>query len=349
MKIAFLNIYNGKIERGSEIFVDNLACELGKHNEITVFQTGKAEPKNYKIVQISGVPLIKVRTKLHEEIYHFLVLLFTLKCLPNLWKEKYDWIVPVNGRWQTVLIRLRRLFRGGKILISGHAGVGFDDRWNMVFGQPDVFVVLSPKALTWAKDIYPVNKLHYIPNGINLERFKAVDTKLSLPFGKPIILCVSALLFYKRIDLLVKAVSKLKEGNLLVIGDGPQRWKIEKLGKELLKERFRLITYVPHKEISQYYSKAQVFSLPSRESEAFGLVYLEAMASNLPIVAPDDENRRVLIGNAGYLGDVEDTGQYANLLKKAIEGNLDDKPRKRAENFSWDRIADEYEKVFKEQ
>lgn len=349
MRIAFLNIYNGKIDRGSEIFVENLANELGKHHEITVFQTGKSEKKNYKIVQISGVPFIKIRSKFHEEIYHFVVLYFTLKCLPYLWKEKFDWVVPINGRWQVVFIQLLRFLRGGKILISGHAGVGFDDRWNMMIGQPDIFVALSPRAQMWAKDIYPMNKIYYIPNGINLEKFHLKKSSITLPFTKPIILCVSALLPYKRIDLLIKAVSKLNNGNLLIIGDGPQKSKIEFLGKELLKGRFSLITYVPHKEIHKYYSNAQVFSLPSRESEAFGLVYLEAMASNLPIVAPDDENRRILIGNAGYFGNVENIDEYANLIKSAIDGNFGDKPRRRAENFSWNRISKEYEKVLSKQ
>jgi len=346
MKIAFLNIYNGKIERGSEIFVDNLASRLSKNHEVTVFQTGKNENENYKTVQITGIPFLTVNNKLKEEIYHLAVLFFTVKCLPYLWKERFAWLVPINGRWQVLICRLVRFFRGGKILISGHAGVGFDDRWNMIIGKPDIFVTLSPTAFAWAKNIYSPQKIVCIPNGVNTDKFRPQNKVLNLPLAKPIILCVSALLPYKRIELLIMAVSRLKAASLLVIGDGYARGQIISLGNKLLKDRFRWIPYVSHDRIAAYYNSCQIFSLPSRESEAFGLVYLEAMACNLPIVAPDDENRRKIIGEGGLLGEVENIEMYAKLLDKALMTDFGDRPRIQAEKFSWDKIAQKYAEVF---
>ncbi len=349
MKIALLNIYNGKIERGSEIFVDNLAKKLSYNHKVTVFQTGNKNVTGYKTVQITGIPFLQIKNRLQEEIYHLLVLFFTVKCLAYLWEEKFDWIVPINGRWQVLLCRLFRLLHGGKILISGHAGVGFDDRWNLILGKPDIFVALSQKALSWAKNIYPKEKLVYIPNGIDTEKFnpKILPAKLSL--SGPIILCVSALLSYKRLDLLVVAVSKLKSASLLIIGDGSLKARILKMGNELLGKRFQLIPYVPHEEISAYYNASALFSLPSRESEAFGLVYLEALACNLAVVAPDDINRREIIGNAGLLGDLESKEVYAKLLEKALNTDFADKPQLQAAKFSWNKIASRYEEILKQQ
>lgn len=346
MKIAFLNIYNGKVERGSEIFVDNLTKKLSKNHGITVFQTGKKGSKSYKTVQITGIPFLTINNRLQEEIYHLVVLFFTIKCLLYLWKEKFDWIIPINGRWQVLICRLVRFFRGGKILISGHAGVGFDDRWNMIFGKPDIFVALSPAAFSWAENIYPKEKLLYIPNGIDTDKFNPDKKAVKLSLPKPIILSVSALLPYKRIELLITAVSKLKKASLLIIGDGSLKDQIITLGHKLLKNRFQLIPYVPHDEIVSYYNASQLFSLPSRKSEAFGLVYLEAMACNLPVVAPNDTNRKEIINDAGLLGDVKNIEIYAKLLDAALNTDFGDKPRIQAEKFSWEKIAQKYAEVF---
>lgn len=355
MKVAFLNIFNGKVERGSEVFVEELAGKLAVNHQVFVFQTGKKAEHNYKTIQIGGIPFLnwqgnKIMGKLFgnlilNEIYHFTVFIFTLRCLPILWREKFDWIIPINGRGQVIICRLIRFFRGGKILISGHAGVGFEDRWNMLLGKPDIFIPLSPQALSWAKNIYPENKLVYIPNGIDTEKFNPYIQPKKLPLSKPIIICVSALLPYKRIELLIAAVYELKKVNLVIIGDGPSREKISELGKKFLLNRFLLIPYVTHEEIAGYYTAAQVFSLPSEVSEAFGLVYLEAMACNIPVVAPDDINRREIIGEAGCLGDVKDKQQFAALFKKVLQTDFGNKPRKQAEKFSWKKVTSKYEEV----
>lgn len=345
MKIAFLNIYNGNVERGAEIFVRELAGRLNINHDVCVYQTSEGRGEKYDVRKVWGIPFSPHQKSAGFSLYHFWVFIFTLKCLPDLWKRKYDWIIPINGRWQVLICRVFRFLRGGKILISGQAGVGFDDRWNMMVGNPDAFVALSPKAFSWAKSIYPVHKVIYIPNGVDTDKFKPVKSSLRLPVKEPVIICVSALLPYKRIELLVEAVSRIKTAGLIVIGDGPEKYKLEKSGKSLLGTRFILIPHISHEKIVKYYNCARVFSLPSRESEAFGLVYLEAMACNLPVVAPDDENRHEIIKDAGFLGNVEDVGSYAKLLDKALKTDFGIKPRKQAEKFSWGKIAEKYEEI----
>lgn len=341
MKIAFLNIYNGAVERGSEVFVKEMATKLSQKYSVCVFQSGRIGKENYQIKSISGIPF-----KPYSWLYDFLVLIFTVKCLPVLWKEKYDWIIPINGRWQAVFCRLFRLFRGGKILISGHAGVGFEDRFNILIGKPDVFVALTPIAYEWAKKISPRANIVYTPNGVDIEKFNPTVKPIRLSLAKPIILCVSALLPYKRIDFLIKALALSSEkAGLLLIGDGPLKKELKTLGDKLLNGRFLLIPSVPYQEINAYYKAAQVFSLPSMESEAFGLVYLEAMACNVPVVAPMDANRKEIIGNAGLYFGIEDINQYSKILDEALKTDFGNKPRLQAERYSWNKIAQRYEKV----
>lgn len=341
MKIAFLNIYNGSVERGSEVFVDEIATRFADSYQVDVFQIGKKASKKYTINQIKGIPYIKNQTL----IYDFFLFLFSLKCFLHLLKNKYDWIIPINGSAEAVICRIAGWLTRSKILISGHAGVGRDDRINIFLGRPDVFVALSQKALEWVKKKFPFQKVIYIPNGVDLSQFNISVKPIDVGLNSPIILCVSALLPYKRINLLVDAVSLIPNASLLLIGDGPFYENIYNQAFLKLQGRFKIIKKVDHGDIANYYGIAKVFSLPSKDSEAFGLVYLEALASNIPVVAPVDQSRRSIVADAGLYADVEDPVIYSQALIKAIRYNWGDKPRKQAEKFSWDNISLQYKKI----
>lgn len=338
MKITFLNIYNGKIDRGSEVFVTKLSEQLAKKNEVQVIQSGSDKKGSYKTIEINHIPVLKSQGIL----YDLVVLWFTLLTLPKLWNQKPDWIIPINGRLQVLVIRLFRFIRGGKILVSGHAGIGFDDKWNIIIGKPNVFIALNPKAYNWSKKIF--NKTVFIPNGVDLKVFNPSGGKAKVSLKNPIILCVSALLEYKQIGALIDAVKKTRMLNLLVIGDGPKKEELLKKAV-VLKNRFELIQEVEHEKMPDYYRLADVFTLPSKESEAFGMVYIEALASNLPVVAPNDLNRREIINNAGLYCDVLNSADYASKLESAVKKDWGNIPIEQAEKFSWEKIGQKYEEV----
>ena len=356
MKIAFLNIHNCIVERGSEVFVHELATHLSNSHSVTVFQTGRAKKERYTVQEIKGIkeffhqsysfcnsPLLNF---INTRLYYFGVFVFTVKCIPYLLKEQFDWIIPINGRSQGIICRFIRFLSKKKILISGHAGIGFEDKLNIILGRPDVFVALTKKAYKWAGKISGKISVKYIPNGINTKKFSQNPEVEKLTLTKPRIMCVSALLPYKRIDLLIRAVSIIPEVSLIIIGDGPLRGEIEYKGKKLLEDKFILVPYVSHDKIVHYYNACDLFSLPSKESEAFGLAYLEAMSCNLPVVAPDDQNRRDISGEAGLYCDVEDIKRYANSLKSALSINFGNKPIIQAAKFDWKLLAKKYDEIF---
>lgn len=354
MKIAICNIYNGIVERGAEVFVDKLSNELTRRHEVVVFQSGEKSEGSVKRHIVRGIPYIShqgnyakgiILGSIFTFLYHFLVFLFTLLTIPKLLIEKYDWIIPVNGGLQVFLVRLIRFITGSKILISAHAGIGRDDRWNIVVGKPDIFIALTHRAYTWAKTLAPHQKVLYIPNGIDTHLFTPVGKRLENALEKPVVLCVSALVSYKRIDLLIRAMQYVPQASLLVVGDGPLREELKKIGEHLLGSRFQLIPPIPHFRMPEVYRAAKIFSLPSSLSEAFGLVYLEAMSCNIPIVTPDDANRRDIIGDAGFYVDPQNSREYARVIEKTIQTSFDTKPRKQAEKFSWEIVSQRYEKA----
>ncbi|MCL4338860.1 glycosyltransferase family 4 protein [Patescibacteria group bacterium] len=358
MKIAFLNIFNGVVERGSEVFVSELSKRLSQECEVEVLQIGDGSGElGYKTIKIGGIPKIipqgkgapassGVKSFIYYQYYHLTVLLFTLKCIPHILTHNYDWVIPVNGGWQVLICRILRAFNGYKILVSGHAGIGADDRFNLLLGKPDKFIALSPNAFIWSQSFYDKHKLEFIPDGVDTNKFNPNVLPQKINLSKPVVLCVSALLPYKKVDLVIKAVAEMKRGNLLLIGEGPLTDEIDRIGQSLLGKRFIHLTKANHEDMPAYFRAADVFTLASSPTEAFGMVYIEAMACNIPVVGPDDINRRSIIGDAGLQCDPNDVVSYAKTLEQAVKMDFGNKPREKAEEYSWDNIAKQYMRIF---
>lgn len=199
----------------------------------------------------------------------------------------------------------------------------------------------------WAKKQNPFIKTCVIPNGVNLNHFDESTKSIKTDLPRPLILNVAAFVGWKRQALLIRAVSKLEKGSLLLVGDGAEKEKLAALCEELLPDRYEIRSF-PYSQMPTIYPAADLFSFPTVPWESFGIVMVEAMASGLAVVATDDPIRKEIVGRAGILVDPTDTDAYADALQKALVKNWGDLPRKQAEKFGWDKIAAEYEKMFLE-
>lgn len=359
-KIAILSFYSQIVERGVETFAYEISRRLIRKHQITIFHAGqkdsqkisnKNQPPSKVKVQIINTSIAPPKSangifsKFYLDKQSARILIFTLKLLPSIFKEKFDIIIPLNGVWQTLICRIITQLTGARMIISGHAGIGRDDAANLFF-RPDVFVALTCVQKKWAKRLAPEVKIVLIPNGVDLSRFHPKVSPKNIPLEKPVVVCSSALDAYKRIDLTIKAVAKTRKLSLLVLGDGELRGLIDGLGKRSLGKRY-LRMVVPYQEIPSYYRVGKVFTLASK-TEAFGISYIEAMACNLPVVATSDESRAEIIGNAGILTNPEDIDQYAKDLTIAAKTNYRNIPYTQALNFSWNRIAKKYSSLMNE-
>jgi glycosyltransferase involved in cell wall biosynthesis len=104
-------------------------------------------------------------------------------------------------------------------------------------------------------------------------------------FGSRIILGVGRLVYYKGFEYMIEAMRTV-EGHLIIAGNGPMRESLQALIEKLgLSAKVSLLGSVSESQLKACYQVADVFVLPSVEnSEAFGIVQIEAMAANTPVI-----------------------------------------------------------------
>ena len=356
MKIAFLSLYTGYVSRGVETWVNDISQRLADlGNEVFVYSgadDGLITNYHKQVLHIkANIRLRKGESLIEQSLtwpyWEILNFIFTFRCIYFLILNRPDIVMPSNGGSQTLIVRIAGFLFGWKTVVVAHAGLGAHEKWNLLT-RSDLYIYPSRRAMGWANNLFFSKglKLINIPHGIDLHKFKKEKSDLKLKLQKPVYLIVASFDPYKRVYLAVKAVSKLKKGSLLVVGGDRENGEIDILATKLLGEGRYFKTKVKLNEISRYYNFSDVFTLPSNIFEAFGIVYLEAMACGLSVVATDDELRREVVGEAGILVDPENIDEYSKALEKAATKNWGEVPRKQAEKFSWDIIAKKYEAVF---
>jgi len=242
---------------------------------------------------------------------------------------------------------IRKLFKT-PILYTERAGMvsnGKVLRRNLKF-KPDCLVVFNQETKEYVHSIAPEQRVEIIPNGVNLAKFSPQGEKYEHGLQGKVLLTVGALnrQNHKRIHLAIEAVSQLNDVSLLICGDGPDVQYFNDLCTQKLgAQRFKIVK-VDFADIPNVYRSVDAFTLPS-EDEPFGRVYLEAMASGLPVVATDDAMRRFLIGNAGKVCDVTNIYEYAETIEAALNFDWTDKPLKQSAAYSWASVAERYAEV----
>ena len=338
MKIAFFNYYQNGVSRGLETFVGELSSRLGKHHQILILPSPADTRPSPRELSLSR--------RFFLDPTSLKVALWTIKSLAQLNRFRPGIVFSLNGGWQALISSLYCRFFGAKLVIVGQSGPGWDDRWNLLM-KPHLFIALTKRQLDWAKQA-TIWKQDFalIGNGVDLTQFHPAGKKIKLALEKPIIMMAAASTPDKRVGQGIGAVARLTKGSLLLLGQGPLDERINKLGYKLLGRGRFLHLAVPHGQMAGYYRSANLFSLCSVGSEAFGIVYLEAMATNLPCIATADPSRREIVGGAGiFVKDPDDTDEYAKAIEKALTKKWGNTPRQQAEKFSWDEVAAKYEKI----
>jgi glycosyltransferase involved in cell wall biosynthesis len=264
---------------------------------------------------------------------------------------KPDYVYPNNGYWGHYLCYLYRKWRKLSIIYTEHSGVLYDQailKKNLAL-QPDLLIVLNEESLAFVRHHSPSQNVKLIANGVDTYKFSPQRDKPTEQNAPLKVLTVTRLNQdgQKRIELLIKAVSKLdKRVHLTICGRGRDQDYYQRLCEQLIPERFEIISS-DFDNMPLVYRRHDIFSLPSL-NEPFGKVYIEAMASGLGVVAPNDASRKTIIGDAGILCDVTNIDEYANAIAQALELDLSEQALQQAKKFSWQSIIEQYDRAIEQ-
>lgn len=179
----------------------------------------------------------------------------------------------------------------------------------------------------------PGAALEYLPSGVDTEQFQpdfAARKEIRARYGlgdRPTAVCVSRLWPRKGQDMLIRALplirQKVPEAALLLVGGGPYEDRLRTLADQLGVAKDVILTgRVPWEELPGHYVAGDVFAMPCRthgrglDVEGLGIVYLEASASGLPVVAGRSGGapETVLDDVTGHIVDGRDVAQIADKV-----------------------------------
>ena len=171
-------------------------------------------------------------------------------------------------------------------------------------------------------------EIEVIPNFIDMERFKKQKKehfKLAIcPRGEKLLVHTSNFRKVKRVEDVIRVfheVKKIIPAKLLLVGDGPERDRMERLCRELgIFEEVRFLGKL--EAVEEVLSVADLFLMPS-EKESFGLAALEAMACEVPLLSSDAGGIPEL-NIDGVTGFVCKVGDVETMTKRALEILSDD-------------------------
>ncbi len=213
--------------------------------------------------------------------------------------------------------------------------------------------------------LFNADKIHVIPSGIDLERFKrqkynetelsALRSSLGFKPQDKILTFVGRIAKEKSIDVLITGMQSLIETNpefaMLIVGFGPAEEELMELAEELgISGRIKFTGRIEYERIGLYYNIGDAFIMAST-SETQGITYIEAMAAGLPVIAKfdscledlitDNENGVFFYENSSFQEAVLRVFNNTGLNARIREGATST-----AERYSRENYGSEIEKVY---
>ncbi|WP_345281281.1 glycosyltransferase family 4 protein [Streptomyces gulbargensis] len=207
-------------------------------------------------------------------------------------------------------------------------------------------------------------RMAQLPPGVDEKTFHpgsggdAVRARLGLS-DRPVVVCVSRLVPRKGQDTLIRAMPailrRVPDAVLLIVGGGPYEKELRRLAATTgVAGSVRFTGAVPWSELPAHYGAGDVFAMPCRtrrgglDVEGLGIVYLEASATGLPVVAGDSGGApdAVLDGETGWVvrgGSAEETADRVAtlLLDPELRARMGERGRAWVEEkWRWDLLAE---------
>jgi 1,2-diacylglycerol 3-alpha-glucosyltransferase len=323
MKIALLCSGLGNVNRGHEVFAQDLFKLVGASIDMTLFKGGGAAapkeividnlPRNSDCLNHIHVAVSPkwAAVRQEEERNRIEGETFAYAALKPLLEGGFDVIHCLEWDVCNILYDQRHLFKNTpKILFSNGGAIPARDLPRCDFVQEHTNQNLKYSA----KD-----KSFMIPHGVNLSLFHPeIKSDFRALHGIPedafVVISVGVISYtHKRMDYVIREVAAVKDAYLIVVGqENKDTLEIKAMGKLLMGDRI-VFTRLPHSDLPKAYAAANVFALGSR-FETFGIVYVEAMAMGLPVICTSHINQRDIV-KEGIFIDIMKPGALTQALQ----------------------------------
>jgi glycosyltransferase involved in cell wall biosynthesis len=363
MKILQIGKYSLKFAGGIEKTINLLSEYLAKEHDVTVVTNDKERKGKtyfYKNIFYEDLPT-----------WNIFSTPITPKLISFLKGKEYD-IIQISHPNPIATLAYLIAKPKGKLVVWYHYDIFrqrilkhlYNPILKYILKKASCIITTSDNYLQTSKVLKNYkSKTIAIPHGIkeddfNNEKYKIKAEKIKQKFGKPLVLFVGRLIYYKGLKYLIEAMDKI-DAKLLIIGQGPLEKELKSLVKELNIEEKVIFKKVPQKEsLAKYYHACDVFVLPSiYRSEAFGIVLLEAMTCGKPIITTEIGTGTSFVCQNNINGLVVPP-KNTFVLRKAIKKLITNKEltnkfeqagKKRFEKyFTLDKMGESFERLYEE-
>lgn len=364
MKIALYNLTTTTKSGGIETFNWEMAKVLAKKGHTVYIYGGKGNVSKDNLppgVVISMFPFLSRRNvpDLGSRFRKFVERLsFGIFSFMPLVKGRYD-VIYIHKPYDLPTAILASWASGAKVVFGSH-GTEFFPGYKYLVKKADYLFACSNFNAEQVKEYCGI-KPDVLPNGIDTELFKPLpadsDIKERLNINNEMVIITACrLVGWKGIQYSIRAFDKLiKKGynvKYIIIGDGEERTRLESLTEELnMGNRIIFIGNVKNSELPRYYSIAYAAVFPSIANETFGISIAEAMSCGVPVVSTKVGGiPEVVAEGTGFLVPPKDVDAIADkiellIMNDGLRRDIGIAGRKRViENFSWDIIAEKFER-----
>ena len=230
-----------------------------------------------------------------------------------------------------------------------------------VLKKADRIIITQPSYFESSPHLKPYHeKIVVVPNGVNINKFQPSAVKENTLFFLSVL---DEYHKYKGLDYLLDAIkivkNEIKTVKLIVGGQGVLLKSYEELTADLgLQDNVEFVGFIPDDKLSDYYSQANIFVLPSISSvqEGFGIVALEALACKTPVVTTDivgiaDDLQMSKSGTVVKPKDVESLAReiIKILNNEKLQLSMGDNGRKMVgDKYTWKKVAETMANIYQE-
>ncbi|MCL2154840.1 MAG: glycosyltransferase [Leptospirales bacterium] len=374
IKILFIygNLEFGGIQRVIQLLSEELSKRgkyeiyLGLFNNIKnipfcgeIIDIKAPTSKNFFLLFLNIIKRIKRINKIIKE--KDIDVIYASSLMPNLMallsKKIYKFKIPIIVSHHTSLEKFAKTVGGISGLIEKRYNIKFKDT------ADKILCVSKGVENELADNGFDKDKLITIYNPVSIDKINSmskekINGEHEFIFDKKfkIIISVGRFVKAKNFPLLLESymeINKNIKSQLVIIGDGPERSKLEKLIIDNQQHDIYLLGW--QENPFKYLKQSDLFVLSSNW-EGFGNVIIEAMACGIPVISTDCPfgPREIIQNNVnGILVPVNDKVELSKAMSRVLSDRsfakrLSSKGKQRSLDFSIDKITSQYEKLISE-